>query len=221
MTYRHGWLDGSPVDLPVGKAVCVGRNYAEHARELGNAVPDSPILFLKPATAFVPLEQPLAWPAGQGECHFETEVALLVGETLQGADAAAATQAVVGVGLALDLTLRDLQAQLKAAGHPWERAKAFDGACAVSRFCPLQGREPDWGGLRLRASVNGTLRQDGHSGQMLFPVPELLATMSQWFTLEAGDVILTGTPPGVGPLRSGDRLDLELEGWARFAARVA
>lgn len=221
LAYRHVWADGNAVGLSIGKVVCVGRNYAAHARELGNEVPDEPILFLKPATALVPLEQPLCLPHGRGACHFETEIALLVGSELRNADPAQVLPALAGVGLALDLTLRDLQNTLKSAGHPWERAKAFDGACPLSPFVPVAAQNIDWQGLALRAHVNGELRQAGDVGMMLFPIPELVAYMSQWFTLQPGDVVLTGTPPGVGPLCAGDTLELELENLARFQARVA
>ncbi len=220
MIYQHRWLDGRPIHLPAGKAVCVGRNYAAHARELGNEVPESPILFIKSRNALVDLERPLMWPADAGACHFETEIALLIGASLHDVTPAAAAAAITGIGLALDLTLRDLQNELKTAGHPWERAKAFDGACPVSRFAPPP-RGRDFSALGLRAVVNGEVRQRGNSGQMLFAIPELLAYMSHWFTLEPGDIVLTGTPEGVGPLHSGDELKLELDGVAGFATRVA
>ncbi|MFP5383935.1 MAG: fumarylacetoacetate hydrolase family protein, partial [Gammaproteobacteria bacterium] len=134
MSYQHHFADGMASNLPMGKVVCVGRNYAEHAKELGNAVPAEPILFIKPATAVVSMSEPVVVPRGFGSCHFETEIAVLVGSTLRHADEAQAAEAVHGVGLALDLTLRDVQDALKAKGLPWEKAKAFDGACPLSAF---------------------------------------------------------------------------------------
>ncbi len=209
MQYIHRFGDGSAFHLPLGKVVCVGRNYAEHARELNNPVPTEPILFIKPATAVQPFSRPVRWPAGRGECHHEVEIAVLVGTTLTNADEARAVQAIAGFGLALDLTLRDLQATLKEKGHPWEIAKAFDGACPLSPFI-RPDRVSNLADLPLRLSINGEVRQAGNSSQMLTSIPRLLSYISHHFTLEPGDVVLTGTPAGVGPLRSGDELLAEL-----------
>ena len=205
MSYQHRWIDGSVIDLPVGKVVCVGRNYAEHARELGNEVPDAPILFIKPASSLVPMSPSFAIPTDQGEVHHEIEMALLVSERLQNVDALTAQWSMAGFGLGLDLTLRDLQADLKKKGHPWERAKAFDGACPVSGFIDARGvswKQP----IEISLEVNGELRQRGNTTQMLFPVFQLVAQMSKVFTLEPGDIILTGTPSGVAALQPGDQL---------------
>ena len=134
MSYQHQWLDGTRINLPVGKAVCVGRNYAAHAKELGNVVPDAPILFLKPSTSIVPLSPSFSIPSDRGSCHHETEIAVLIGQTISKIDLKDVPAAIAGYGLALDLTLRDLQNQLKKQGYPWEVAKAFDGACPLSPF---------------------------------------------------------------------------------------
>ncbi len=195
--------------LPVGKVICVGRNYAEHARELNNPIPSEPLLFMKPKTALVAMEVGIQLPIGLGTCHHEAEIALLMGATLKQADEAKAWSAVWGVGLALDLTLRDLQNQLKQQGAPWEKAKAFDGACPVSPFV-ARAQLPNPATLGLELKVNGRLRQQGLSRDMLVAIPALLATMSQYFTLEPGDIVLTGTPAGVAALSSGDQLSLRL-----------
>lgn len=205
MTYQHHWIDGSAIDLPVGKVVCVGRNYAEHARELGNEVPDTPILFIKPASSLVAMAPSFSIPTDQGEVHHEVEMALLVGEQLKNADATSAQWSMAGFGVGLDLTLRDLQTALKKQGHPWERAKAFDGACPMSPFIDARGvswKQP----IEISLEVNGELRQRGNTTQMLFPVFQLVAQMSHVFTLEPGDIILTGTPSGVAALQPGDQL---------------
>lgn len=209
MSMQYRYVDGGATGLSPGKVVCVGRNYAEHAKELGNPVPAEPILFIKPRTALVPMESPVVVPRGQGACHFETELALLIGGELRNAGEAQAAAAIAGLGLALDLTLREVQDALKARGLPWEKAKAFDGACPLSAFVrpgPAAGLEQRLAGLRLRLRVNGEIRQDGNTADMLTPVLPLLAYMSRHFTLEPGDVVLTGTPRGVGPLVPGDRL---------------
>lgn len=203
--YRHQWINGAEIDLPVGKVVCVGRNYAAHAIELGNEVPDAPILFIKPASSLVHMAPSFAIPTDQGEVHHEIEIALLVGERLKNIDAETARWSMAGFGLGLDLTLRDVQNELKKKGHPWERAKAFDGACPVSRFIDARGvswKQP----IEISLDVNGETRQQGNSTQMLFPTFELVAHMSQVFTLEPGDIILTGTPSGVAALQPGDHL---------------
>ena len=205
MSYQHCGIDGTQIPLPVGKVVCVGRNYAEHAKELNNPVPAEPILFIKPRTAVVAMGEPVHVPRGQGACHFETELAVLIGRTLKDADETAAASAIAGLGLGLDLTLREVQDGLKARGLPWEKAKAFDGACPLSSFV-LPDRMPDLTNLRIRLIVNGEVRQDGNTADMLTPVLPLLAYMSRFFTLEPGDVVMTGTPKGVGPLLPGDRL---------------
>lgn len=218
MSYAHRFVDGGACALPAGKVVCVGRNYAAHARELGNAVPEAPILFMKPATSLLPLEQPFALPLGRGDCHHETEVTVLIGQRLRNADEAACRAAIAGIGLGLDLTLRDLQNELKKNGHPWEVAKAFDGAAPLSAFLRPQGIALD--DIRFTLQVNGQLRQRGHSADMITPVLPLLAYISRLFTLEPGDVVMTGTPEGVAALRAGDALALEMGG-LRIATAVA
>ncbi|BFM18507.1 fumarylacetoacetate hydrolase family protein [Maricurvus nonylphenolicus] len=207
--YQHQWQDGSSVDWVPGKVVCVGRNYADHARELNNPVPTEPILFIKPATAMVAAAEPFSIPADRGVVHFETEMALLIGKTLSDADEDESLAAIAGVGLGFDITLRELQDKLKAKSHPWEVAKAFDGSCPLSAFAPVS--EPlDWANIAIQMSCNGQLRQDGNSEAMITPVARLLAYTSRIFTLQPGDVVMTGTPAGVGPLQAGDKLQATL-----------
>lgn len=220
MRFVTRFTDGRAFPQPLGKIVCVGRNYADHARELDNPVPDEPLLFIKPATSAARLEETIDAPFARGEVHFETELALLVGETLKDAGAAEAERAIAGIGLALDLTLRDVQGKLKDKGHPWEVAKGFDGACPLSVFLPLS-EVPNWSALAFTLAVDGEERQHGHGADMLFPVPELVAEMSRHFTLEPGDVVLTGTPAGVGELPRGAELRLSLTGGLEIVTRVA
>jgi 2-keto-4-pentenoate hydratase/2-oxohepta-3-ene-1,7-dioic acid hydratase in catechol pathway len=207
--YQHHWKDRHLVHLPLGKIVCVGRNYAEHARELNNPVPDQPLLFIKPATSAVHLTRPIRLPANKGAVHFETELAVLIGRPLTNASASDAEAAILGYGLALDLTLRDLQSELKDKGHPWERAKCFDGACPLSPFVPVDQLPRDHQTFTL--DIDQHRRQTGDTRDMLNPVVPLIAHMSSHFTLLPGDVILTGTPGGVGPLEPGQTLSFELE----------
>lgn len=206
--YQH-ILNGETLDLPLGKVVCVGRNYAAHARELNNPVPTTPILFIKPATAVVPFAGEIAIPKQQGECHHELEMSVLIGKPLRHASEAEAQAAIKGFGLGLDLTLRDLQAKLKEKSHPWEVAKSFDGACPLSAFVPAAALS-DPLHTELSLQMNGSARQQGTTADMITPLYELLAYMSRYFTLLPGDVVLTGTPAGVGPLQVGDQLVAQL-----------
>jgi len=219
MSYQHHWLDGTRINLPVGKAVCVGRNYAAHAKELGNVVPDAPILFLKPSTAIVPLSPSFSIPSDRGSCHHETEIAVLIGQTISKIDVKDVFAAIAGYGLALDLTLRDLQNQLKKQGYPWEVAKAFDGACPLSAFMTPE-QFGDVYHTEFGLTVNDQPRQHGLTEDMITPVYELIAYISQIFTLEAGDIVLTGTPEGVAPLAVGDSLVLSV-GEQQFTTRVS
>jgi len=219
VAYQHRYLDGSPLALPVGKVVCIGRNYLDHIRELGHVVPETPILFIKPATALVSLDAPLLLPTGRGECHHEVELAVLIGRELQNVDAETARNAVVGYGIALDLTLRDLQNELKKKGHPWETAKAFDGACPLSPFLKPDAL-PDPQATDVALQVNDQWRQQGNTRLMMLGIFDLMAYISTHFTLQPGDVVLTGTPAGVGPLHSGEVLRLRLADHD-FDARLA
>lgn len=192
------------------KIICVGRNYAEHAKELGNAVPDSPILFIKPSSSLRALSDGIVWPHGLGECHFETELCIQIGQPLSHANREQAQAAISGITLGLDLTLRDLQNTLKANGHPWERAKAFDGACLLGDWLSVDTVE-DLAQVSFNLSVNGITRQQGNTQDMLFDVVGLIAHISQTFSLLAGDVVMTGTPAGVAALHPHDHLVMTLD----------
>ncbi|MFT6551961.1 MAG: 2-keto-4-pentenoate hydratase/2-oxohepta-3-ene-1,7-dioic acid hydratase in catechol pathway [Zhongshania marina] len=218
-SYKHHIVDQGEFTHAPGKVVCVGRNYAEHAKELGNAVPSSPLLFIKPVTAIVAMGEPLQLPEGFGACHHELEMALLIGQPLKKAAPDECRTAIAGIGLALDLTLRELQDELKKKGHPWERAKAFDGACPLSGFVAFD-QTLDFSSLTLRLRRNGELQQQGNCSDMLFSVENLLSEISHSFTLMPGDVVLTGTPAGVGPLHSGDKLLAELGDLLRVETEV-
>ena len=209
MTNYSHILDGMPTVLSVGKVVCVGRNYAAHARELNNAIPSEPVLFIKPSTALAKLEMPVSIPRKFGPCHFETEMAVLIGDKLTNCNEQQAAKAIAGVGVALDLTLRELQSALKDKSLPWEKAKAFDGACPVSVFVSPHN-DGDLQGQQIQLRRNGELQQDGNSADMLTPILPLLVYISQFFSVLPGDILLTGTPAGVGPLAAGDRLDISL-----------
>ena len=221
MSYQHQYLDGTRIHFPMGKVVCVGRNYAEHAKELNNPVPTEPLLFIKPGSCVVALDDSFSIPNDErGAVHYEAEIAVLIGKPLsRKPNAEEVLDAISGFAPALDLTLRELQDKLKAKAYPWEVAKSFDGACVLAPFVPGDAVE-DLTDLGIRLSLNGELRQDGNSRDMLNPILPLIQHICGHFSLQAGDVILTGTPVGVGPLSAGDTLELELVGHSRFSTRV-
>lgn len=219
MNYNHQFTDKSVPVLPVGKVVCVGRNYAAHAKELNNPVPTMPLLFMKPATALRPLAEPIYLPAYTNDCQYEIEVAVLIAKQLTNATSSEAAQSIAGYGLALDLTLRDIQQQLKQQGQPWERAKAFDGSCPISPFVkPELIKDPQQ--LEFNLQVNNVVKQQGNTHDMLWPITVLISHISQYFTLLPGDVVLTGTPTGVGALHPGDNLALSLNKRYRFKTTI-
>ncbi|VUD68789.1 Homoprotocatechuate catabolism bifunctional isomerase/decarboxylase [Thalassocella blandensis] len=202
-------VENSVFDRPAGKVICVGRNYVEHVAELQNVVPDEPILFIKPVTSLVPFQQDIVLPTFSSDVHYELELALLIGKEMKAVSEEAVCDSVAAVGLALDLTARDLQNRLKSKGHPWEIAKAFDGACPLTHFVtpPVPAV---WSDFHFTLEKNGDLQQRGQVDKMIFSIPHLLSYMSRFFTLERGDVVLTGTPAGVGPLHASDTLKAAL-----------
>lgn len=213
-------ITGENRRIPVGKIVCVGRNYSEHIRELGNETPEQAILFMKPASSIIHNGEQIVIPDYSHDCHHEVELAVLIGRTAKGICEEEAYGYIAGYGVAIDLTLRDVQSRLKTKGLPWEMAKAFDTSCPLSSFTPAsQVSNPQH--LRLRLSVNGQLRQDASTALMIRPIPQLLREIAAIFTLEPGDIVLTGTPAGVGPLVSGDRVRAEIERVGTLEVRVA
>lgn len=220
MSYQHQYIDGTRIHFPLGKVVCVGRNYAEHAKELNNPLPTEPMLFIKPGSCVVPLEGGFSIPEDRGSVHYEVEIAVLIGKPLSRKPSEEEVRdALSGFAPALDLTLRDVQNKLKNQGHPWEPAKSFDGACVLAPFVPGDAVE-DLAGIGIRLTINGEVRQDGISGDMIFAIVPVIQEMAGNFNLQPGDVILTGTPAGVGPLQKGDELVLDLVDHSSFASRV-
>lgn len=202
---RQVRIIGKERSFPLGKIVCIARNYAAHIRELGNEVPDRPVFFMKPASSAIGEGEKIVIPAFSQDCHHEVELAILIGRTTKGIAVAEAMSAVAGYGVAIDLTLRDVQNELKSKGLPWEVAKAFDTACPLSDFVAAE-TVGDPQNLAITLKVNGEVRQDATTALMLRPIPELIAEIAAIFTLEAGDIILTGTPAGVSRISSGDRV---------------
>lgn len=220
MSYQHQYTDGTPIHFPLGKVVCVGRNYAEHAAELNNPIPSEPLLFIKPGSCTVALNDSFAIPQDRGVAHYEAEIAVLIGKPLSKQPSVEEVRdAISGFAPALDLTLRDVQAKLKEKGLPWELAKSFDGAYVLAPF--VSGDTyPDLADIGISLSINGELRQNGNSSAMLNPIIGLIQHIAGHFSLQPGDVISTGTPAGVGPLASGDQLEIALSEQTAFTTRV-
>jgi 2-keto-4-pentenoate hydratase/2-oxohepta-3-ene-1,7-dioic acid hydratase in catechol pathway len=191
------------------KVVCVGRNYAAHARELGNPLPTEPLLFLKPPSSIIGPGQAIKRPVSMsGEVHHEGELAVVLGARLRHANVNEARAAVFGYTIANDVTARDIQ----RAENKFTRAKGFDTFCPLGPALLSAAAIPDAGELELEVRVCGQLRQHGRTADMVFSVPTLLAYISRVMTLEPGDVVLTGTPEGVGPLVAGDLVEISISG---------
>ena len=206
-------------EYAIGKIVCVGRNYAEHAKELGNEVPDKPVLFLKPASAIIYSGGEIIHPDYGNELHHEVELVLLIRETVKNAKGVEAEKVVVGYGVGLDMTLRDVQNELKKKGNPWTLAKCFDTSAVISDFVlkkdyKLKSDE------KLELKVNGILKQSDVLGSMIFNPTEIVEYISSIMTLEKGDLIFTGTPAGVSRVNRGDKLEAKLGEIAELVCTV-
>ena len=218
MTTRK--LIGTNLQFPIGKIVCLARNYAEHARELGNEIPAAPVLFMKPASSVIGDGDSVLIPSYSQECDFEVELAVLIGKQCRAVSAVNAFEYVAGYGVAIDMTLRDVQNKLKSKGLPWEIAKCFDTACPLSDFVPAD-TVADPHALSLKLEVNGEGRQNGCSSDMINRIPQIIAHISAIFTLDPGDVILTGTPAGVGQVRAGEVMTAEIGTVGRLTIPVS
>lgn len=213
-------IPATGLQFAIGKIVCLARNYAEHARELGNETPAAPVLFMKPASSVIGDGEAVVIPAYSQECHYEVELAVLIGTRARKVTVDKALECVAGYGVAIDMTLRDVQNQLKAKGLPWEIAKGFDTSCPLSGFVPA-GAVPDPHKLNLKLAVNDEVRQNGMSSDMITRIPQIIAHISAIFTLEPGDVILTGTPAGVGRVVPGDVMTAEIVSIGRLTIPVS
>jgi 2-keto-4-pentenoate hydratase/2-oxohepta-3-ene-1,7-dioic acid hydratase in catechol pathway len=195
-----------------GKLICIGRNYAKHAAELGNTVPTVPMIFLKPASSLIPSGGLIEIPEASNDVHHEVELVCLIGQAGKNIPEDEALEYVAGYAVGLDMTARDIQQRAKEKGHPWSVAKGFDTFAPLGRFVAASSIE-DAQELSIQLRINGSLRQDGHTSDMIFPLRHLIAYTSTIFTLMPGDLLFTGTPEGVGPVASGDRLEAQVEGF--------
>lgn len=201
------------------KIICVGRNYADHARELNNEVPTEPVIFLKPDSAILKDGKAFYLPDHLGGVHHELEVVLRVCKNGKHVSPKFAGDYYDQIGLGIDFTARDLQTKLKNKGLPWELAKGFDGSAVLGDFVP-KSQLGDLAQLQLELLVNGEKRQEGNTRDLLFSFEAIIAFVSQYFTLRQGDLIYTGTPAGVGPVQAGDKLEGFLNGQRMLAFEV-
>lgn len=202
-------LIGTSEPLEVKKIFCIGRNYAEHAKEMKADIPEAPVFFLKPSTAIIRDGGSIHRPPISNELHHEVEMTVLIGRGGKNILRGNALNHVAGYGIGLDMTLRDVQSDAKKKGLPWTLAKGFDTSAPVSDFVPA-GEISDPRNLEVKLDVNGITRQHSNTGNFIFNIDELIAYISQFFTFERGDILFTGTPEGVAPAASGDRLEAQL-----------
>ena len=203
------------------KIICIGRNYLDHATELGNAVPSEPMFFLKPDSAILHKRHAFYIPDWTDEVHYEVELVVKILKRGKAIQTKYASRYYTEVGLGIDFTARDVQSKLKAAGHPWEKAKSFDGSAVVSEeFISLDHLGKSIQNLHFDLSLNGTKVQIGSTADMIFKVDDLISYISQFMTLKTGDLIFTGTPSGVGPVKSGDKITGTLEGFQMLNVNV-
>jgi len=201
------------------KIICIGRNYTDHIEELANERPEDPVVFLKPDTSLVLKNQPFFIPPFSNDVHYEVEILVRINRIGKHIQQKFAHKYYDAIGLGIDFTARDLQAKLKSKGLPWEKAKAFDGAAVVGDWLD-KSELPHVDELQFEMTKNGTIVQQSSSALMLWKVDELIAYVSQFFTLKIGDIIFTGTPAGVGPVAENDVLEGSLEGRQLFSIKV-
>lgn len=193
------------------KIICVGRNYAEHIAELNNQTPDSPVIFLKPETAQIRPGEPFFYPDFSKDVHYEVELVVKINRVGKNIEERFAHKYYDEIGIGIDFTARDLQSELKAKGLPWELAKAFNGSAPVSEFISVS-EFADVQDINFSLDVNDETRQNGNSSLMIYRINYLISFVSKYFMLKKGDLIFTGTPKGVGPVRIGDKLTASIEG---------
>ncbi len=206
-------------EIPVGKIVCVGRNYAAHAKELGNEVPEKPVVFIKPASAIIHSGEQIVYPPFSNDMHHEVELVLFIGKQIKNADQTQAEDAISGYGVGLDMTLRDIQNKLKQKGHPWTIAKCFDTSAVLSGFISKNDYKLTLE-EEISLSVNSIIKQKEKLNLMLFPPAQIVQYISSLMKLDKGDIIFTGTPAGVGKVEKGDKIQARIAGIAELECSV-
>lgn len=205
--------------IPVGKIICIGRNYIEHAKEMQADIPVTPVIFLKPPSAIVYNGDNIIIPKISNEMHHEVELVVVIGKGGKNIPASEAATHILGYAIGLDMTLRDVQAEAKKKGLPWTVAKGFDTSAPISEVL-LKEEIPDPHKLNIICRVNGSVRQQSNTDKMIFRVEKLIDYISSIITLERGDLIYTGTPEGVSQVNNGDIIEAELAGYIKLANKV-
>ena len=193
------------------KIICIGRNYADHAKELKNEVPTEPVFFLKPDSAILPTNKPFFYPEFSSEIHHEVEIVVRINRLGKHIDEKFAPNYYQEIAIGIDFTARDIQQQCKEKGLPWEKAKAFDHSAPISKFYPISKFTNNIQSLHFHLLKNDEKVQQGNTCNMLFSINQIIAYVSKFMTLKIGDLIFTGTPSGVGPVKIGDKLEAFIE----------
>jgi len=187
------------------KIFCIGRNYADHAKELNNPVPKQPLVFMKPTSALLIKNRHFFYPEFTNDIHYEGEIVLKIGKNGKHIQPEFALDYIDSIGYGIDFTARDVQQKCKEKGHPWEIAKGFDHSAAISEFIPFDPKEAN--NISIQTKLNGEIVQDGNSKDLIFDFSKIIVHLSKYFTVQMGDYIYTGTPAGVGPIKIGDKIE--------------
>ena len=212
-------IQGSIEEFIVGNIFCVGRNYSEHAKEMHSDIPDHPMIFLKPSSAIIANGENIIRPKISNLLHHEVELVVAIGKPGKNIACSKAYDHIIGYAIGLDMTLRDIQNESKKQGTPWTVAKGFDTSAPISEIIPVVNI-PNPHELTITCKVNGALRQKGSTGDMIFKIDILVEYTSSIFTLEAGDLIFTGTPVGVSEVKPGDTIEAELIGYTKISHQI-
>lgn len=212
-------IKNSEKKYEIGKLVCVGRNYAEHAQELGNEIPEFPLVFIKPSSAVIFDGEEIVIPKFSNEVHHEAELLLLIGKKIKNATIEESEEAVIAFGVGLDMTARDVQDQLKKKGHPWTISKCFDTSAVLSDFVSKENYNLI-GNEVITLKVNGEIKQNSSIDKMIFNWKEIVKFISHEMTLEEGDIIFTGTPKGVGKVLKDDVIETEITNIGKITNKV-
>ena len=212
-------IKNSNKEITIGKIVCIGRNYAEHVHELGNTIHEKPVVFLKTTSSVIYSGDSIVYPSFSNDMHHEAELVLLIGENIKDADLETSERAIAGYGIGLDMTLRDVQSDLKRKGHPWTIAKCFDTSTVLSDFVEKFSQELTLDET-ISLKINDEYRQKDQLNKMLHKPIEIVQYISSLMKLEVGDLIFTGTPKGVSKVEKGDKLEVELEGIVKLECLV-
>jgi 5-carboxymethyl-2-hydroxymuconate isomerase len=209
----------SDLTIPIGKIVCVGRNYVEHIQELGNEIPEKPVVFLKPESAVIFSGDQIIYPDYSKDMHHEVELLLLIGKKIKNVSLEEAEDSIIAYGVGLDMTLRDVQDQLKKKGHPWTISKCFDTSAVLSEFIPKENHQLTLE-EELLLTVNDEIKQKEKLNKMIFKPAELVQYLSSLMTLDYGDIIFTGTPKGVSKVNKGDKISASLDGLVSLSCSI-